>query len=410
MNASEAVEQVARESYGRLVAWLARRSGDLALAEDAVGDALAVALERWPKEGLPKKPEAWLLVAARRKLIDQRRRARTRDEASDALAAAARRLQDEAAEAAEAPFRDQLPDRRLGLLFACAHPDLPENVRTPLMLQTVLGLSAEAIAGPFLAAPSTISQRLVRAKRRIRDLGLAFEVPPAEALAGRLPPVLDAIYAAYGTGWEADPNLGEDRGLAGEALWLAGLLVRLLPQSGEAKGLYALLCFCESRRSARRSPEVDYVHLEAQDTKRWDHDLILEGEKALWLAARLDDEGPYQAEASIHSVHAHRARGGTTDWVSIEKIYALLVELYPSLGARIGHAASLGRIGRSEDGLAVLEALPEASIARHQPYWAVRAWLLTRLGQVALAREAYARAAGLCTDPAVRAWLTRQSP
>lgn len=401
---------MARESYGRLVAWLARRSGDLALAEDAVGDALAVALERWPKEGLPRNPEAWLLVAARRKLIDQRRRARTRDAASETLADAARRLQDEAAEAAEAPFRDQLPDRRLGLLFACAHPALPETVRTPLMLQTVLGLSAEAIAGPFLVAPSAISQRLVRAKRRIRDLDLAFEVPPAEVLPERLPPVLDAIYAAYGTGWEADPNLGQDRGLAGEALWLAGLLVRLLPDSGEAKGLYALLCFCESRRGARRSPDGAYVPLEDQDTKRWDHDLIVEGEKALWLAARLGDPGPYQAEASIHSLHAHRARSGRTDWAAIRKIYALLVELYPSLGARIGHAASLGRIGRPEAGLDALEALPAAAVARHQPYWAVRAWLLSALGDRDGAREAYRRAIGLCADPSVRAWLATQIP
>lgn len=399
--AAEAVEQLARSAYGRLVAWLSVRSGDIALAEDAVADALAVALARWPEEGVPRKPEAWLLTVARRKLIDQRRRARTRVDAVDDL----RRLQDEAAEAVEAPFRTELPDRRLHLMFACAHPEVPENLRTPLMLQTVLGLSAEAIGNAFVLAPSTLGQRLVRGKRRIKELGLSFEVPDLNEFPERVGYVLDAVYAAYGQGWEADPDLGEARGLAGEALWLAGLLVQLMPDVAEAKGLYALLCFCESRRNARR---VDgrYVPLEEQDTLLWDADLVLEGEKALWLAARQKQHGPYQAEAAIHSIHAHRARSGRTDWVSIEATYRILSRLYPSLGSKVGHAASLGRIGRPQDGVEVLESLPAAKVARYQPYWAVRAWLLRQLGRDA--DGAYDRAIGLCADRSVQDWLRAQ--
>lgn len=402
--AAETVEHLARSAYGRLVAWLSARSGDIARAEDAVADALEAALSRWPEEGVPRNPEAWLLTVARRKLIDQRRRAHTRGAATDEL----RRLQDEAAEAVEAPFRRALPDRRLQLLFACAHPEVPERLRTPLMLQTVLGLSAEAIAGAFLVPPATLGQRLVRGKRRLKELGLPFEVPDPSVFAERLGDVLDAVYAAYGTGWESDPNLGSDRGLAGEALWLAGLLVQLLPDAAEAKGLYALLCFCESRRGARRDDAGAYVPLEAQDTSKWDADLILEGEKALWMAARLGQAGPYQTEAAIHSLHAHRARSGTTDWRSIAHLYGILVDLYPSVGARVGHAASLGRVGRAPEGLAVLSELPGASIGRHQPYWAVRAWLLAQEGATESARDAYERAIGLCTDRAVQAWLQEQ--
>lgn len=408
--AHRAVELAARDGYGRLVAWLASRCGDLALAEDAVGEALEAALRTWPESGVPQNPDAWLLTAARRKVVDRVRRRQTRDKGADALrAAAAQRLRIEASEAAESPFTRGLVDRRLELMFVCTHPEIPPRERTPLMLQMVLGLDAGRIASALLVRPTTLGQRLVRAKRRIKEAGLAFEVPPTAALPERLGHVLEAIYAAFGTGWEAWPDAAEQgTGLTWEAIWLARLLVGLLPEAAEAKGLLALMLLSEARRDARRDAEGAFVPLEEQDTARWDHDLILEGEKALWMAAQQRQGGPFQLEASIQSLHVHRHRSGRTDWASINHLYGVLVEHYPSVGAHVGRAASLGRVGRPEEGLAHLDALPRDTVERHQPAWAVRAFLLRSLGRTDEARAAYLQAMGLCEDDAARRWLGRQ--
>ena len=298
-DAHQQVALAARESYGRLLAWLTSRCGSIATAEDALGDALASALDQWPRQGLPQNPPAWLLSVARRRLIDRRRRDTTKKNAhADLEYAEALRLHREAVEATEVPFRRQLPERRLELMFMCAHPEIPEAMRTPLMLQAVLGLTAQEIASVLLVAPTTIGQRLVRVKRLIVERRIPFEVPSDRELPGRLRHVLDAIYAAYAKGWEDESEE------CGYRLWLAGLLVRAMPQSGEAKGLYALLCLCESRRGARRAPDGSYVPLHEQDTARWDAEMILEGKKALWLAIRHGDHGYYQAEASIQLVHS----------------------------------------------------------------------------------------------------------
>ncbi|MCO4773435.1 MAG: RNA polymerase subunit sigma-70 [Deltaproteobacteria bacterium] len=409
--AHRAVELAARDGYGRLVAWLAARCGDLTLAEDAVGDALEAALKAWPERGVPNNPEAWLLTAARRKVIDRVRRRQTRDRGADELrTASVQRLRIEATEAADTPYTSGLPDRRLELMFLCAHPDIAPRDRTPLMLQTVLGLDAARIGSALLVKPATLGQRLVRAKRRIKEKGLAFEVPPAAALPARLADVLEAIYAAFGTGWEAWPDADEPgTGLAWEAIWLARLLVGLMPEAAEAKGLLALMLLSEARRVARRSPDGLFVPLEEQDTGRWDADLILEGEKALWMAAQQKSGGPYQLEASIQSLHAHRAKSGRTDWNGVCQLYAVLAQLYPSLGGSIGYAASLARVGRPEEGLQVLDALPETALRRHQPAWAVRAFLLKELGRADDARHAYRQAMGLCEDEATRRWLAKQA-
>lgn len=403
LDIQERVALAARESYGSLLAWLTSRCGSIAMAEDALGDALAAALDQWPREGLPRNPQGWLLSVARRRLIDRRRRDTTLDHArADLEHAAQLRLHQEAAEASAVPFRSQLPERRLELMFMCAHPEIPEAMRTPLMLQAVLGLTAQEIASSLLVAPATIGQRLVRVKRLIVERRIPFEVPRGRELPGRLRHVLDAIYAAYARGWEDAPDE------CGYRLWLAGLLVRSMPESAEAKGLYALLCFCESRRDARRSADGSYVPLEEQDTSRWDSEMIREGKKALWLAVRHDDHGYYQAEASIQMVHADRARSGYTDWGLIHGEYRRLVARSPSLGARIGYAASFGRVGEPAGGLAVLDALDAATVRHHQPYWAVRAWLLARCGRVDEADHAYQQAIGLAGDPAVRSWLAKR--
>ncbi|MEM9693178.1 MAG: DUF6596 domain-containing protein [Myxococcota bacterium] len=404
--ANDAVELVARDSYGRLVAWLASRCRDLSLAEDAMSDALEAALVRWRDEGVPSSPEAWLLTVARRRIIDRKRRANTRTSNEEALRIhSVQRLQQEALEAQAVPFRERLPDRRLGLLLACTHPEIPPKIRTALMLQVVLGLEAERIAQVMLVKPATLSQRLVRAKRTISRLQLTFEVPAPDDLPRQLPPILEAVYAAYGTGWAASPDHGL-RGLTREALYLARLCVDLAPGSGESKGLLALLCFVESRRGAQLA-EGRFVPLEQQDPKRWDHELIMAGERALWLASRDEDRGPFQIEACIQSLHAHRARSGRTDWAGIESLYRILVELYPTIGARIGWAAALAQLNRGEEARAILDALPPDAVVRHQPYWAVRAFVLRALDPEA-AGESYERALGLTGDEARRQWLLEQ--
>ena len=404
-------ELVARESYGRLLAWLVSRSGDIAAAEDALGDALLTALSSWPVNGIPRNKEAWLLTVARRRLIDNHRRHLTRIDTAEELKYQAQlQLHKEAAEAAAVPFRTSLPDRRLDLLFMCAHPKIPEAMRTPLMLQTVLGLTAEQIAALMLLPPSTVSKRLVRLKKAIVG-EIPFEATDAEHYTERLSFVLDAVYAAYGSSWEGEATGLEGRqqqSLASEAFWLAGLLVRLIPDSAEALGLYALLCFCESRRGAQRTPSGAYVPLEDQDCRLWDLRLIKEGESALKKAATLQVPGTYQIESAIHSIHAHRTQTGQTDWNAICFAYEVLIRQFPSIGAAIGYAASLGRLGQTQKGLQILDELNHQPLQHHQPYWAVRAWLLARDGQTEPSKDAYNQAIDLCKNRAVREWLHKQ--
>ncbi|MEL6981176.1 MAG: DUF6596 domain-containing protein [Actinomycetota bacterium] len=411
---ADEVELAARESYGRLLAWLTSRSGSIATAEDALGDAMEAALRQWPASGVPDNPEAWLLTVARRRLIDEGRRGATREQVVERLGRdPLLRLTAEASEAAEGSLLQGLQDRRLELLFMCAHPEVPEAMRTPLMLQSVLGLTAIQIGAAMLVRPATIGQRLVRVKRRIDSAGIPFEVPDGDELPERVGHVLDAVYAAYTAGWDAAPEQGgAGEGLVGEAIWLAGLLVRLLPDVAEARGLYALLCLCESRRPAGRRADGSFVPLEDQDPESWDVELIRAGEGALRQAAELATPGRYQIEAAIHSQHADRLRTGHIDWPAIHRGYRLLIAAYPTLGGMVGYAASFGRIGEATLGLQVLDEL-EADIEpdrlqRHQPYWAVRAWLAAEAGCRDMADDAYGRAIGLAPDPQVRDWLTEQ--
>lgn len=401
------VELAARESYGRLLAWLTSRCGSISLAEDALAEALSAAVRRWPETGVPDNTEAWLLTVARRRLIDEQRRQGRHADVETKLATAEKiRLTIAATEASETPLGAGLPERRLELLFTCAHPEIPERMRTPLMLQTVLGLTAEQIGSAMLVAPATVGQRLVRVKRRIAEKGIPFRIPPDEELPERLGHVLDAVYAAYGVGYDdADDASGAAAGLAGEAIWLAGLLVQLLPEEAEPKGLYALLCLSEARRPARRDDKGRFVPLEEQDTSRWDPALIESGELALWRAARQNQSGRFQIEASIQSMHAHRARTGVIDWQAIGSAYHLLMHTYPTLGAAIGYAAALGRVGDVVAGLAVLDDLDPDRVARYQPYWAVRGWLHAEAGDRVPAVDAYDQAIGLTADDAVREWL-----
>lgn len=397
MDAREAAEAAARASYGRLLAYLCARSRDIAAAEDALGDALRAALETWPRDGVPEKPEGWLITTARRKLIDHARRKRARSAVAETL----QLMTDEIA-----PNTALFPDERLKLLFVCAHPAIDPMARTPLMLQAVLGLDAARIASAFLVAPATMGQRLVRAKTKIRDANIAFEVPERSELSGRLEAVLEAIYAAYGAAWDhiagVDPYYRE---LVEEALWLARLVVQSLPDEPEAKGLLALLLFCESRRDARRSEDNSFVPLSEQDPVRWSRPMMIEAEQMLAAAVVLKRIGRFQLEAAIQSAHAERARSGMVDWSAILRLYDGLIAVAPSVGALLGRAAAVAAIGAPWDALALMEEIPATSINAHQPYWALRGHLFERMGKSREAKAAYGRAIGLTEDPAVRHFL-----
>ncbi|HXE79281.1 MAG TPA: DUF6596 domain-containing protein [Vicinamibacterales bacterium] len=398
-DAQRAVESVARDSYGRLVAYLASRWRDVAAVEDALADAFLAALRSWPRDGLPEKPEAWLLAAARNRLIDRARHQRMRDAALQSIG--------EAFEEAERPSEEFVfPDERLKLLFVCAHPAIDPGIHTPLMLQTVLGLDAVTIAGPFLTVPATMGQRLSRAKRKIRDAGIAFEVPSGDQLAPRLGAVLQAIYAAYGSGWDditgADPRR---RGLTDEALWLARVLADLMSDEPEAKGLLALILYCESRRAARRASDGSYVPIDEQDTSLWSRPLIEEAERALAAASRAGRAGRFQLEAALQSAHVERLHGRGVDWRAIAVLYEGLVRLAPAVGALVGRAAAVGEAFGPEAALALLDDIPAEAVRTYQPYWAVRAHALRRLRRSQESCEAYDRAIGLTEDDAIRRFL-----
>jgi RNA polymerase sigma-70 factor (ECF subfamily) len=397
-------EAVARRSYGKLISFLAARTRDVAGAEDALSDAFAAALAGWPASGIPANPEAWLLTVARRKMIDAARRRRSAEDGSIQLELIADEV--EAAAASEEP----IPDDRLRLMFACSHPSIDPGVRAPLMLQAILGFDAVTIASAFLVAPSTMGQRLVRAKTKIRQAGIPFRVPEREELSARLDAVLEAIYAIFAEGW-SDPAGTEARrrNLAEEGIWLGKLVVSLLPDEPEALGLLALMLHAEARRRARRDAHGNYVPLGDQDPALWDARLIDEAEALLLRASAINAIGRYQLEAAAQSAHAARRLTGRTDWAAIVEIYEALSVLTASPVVAINRAVAHAELRGPAEGLAALDVLSnDARLAEYQPYWAARAGLLARTGDIDAAEQAYNRAIGLESDPAVRRFLQQR--
>ncbi|MBN9315646.1 MAG: RNA polymerase subunit sigma-70 [Devosia sp.] len=400
--AARAAERVARESYGRLVAFLAARTRDVAGAEDALGEAFAAALRLWPRDGVPDNPDAWLLTVARRRQTDSLRRRQTRHAGEDHL----QLIADEIEAAAE--DGDALPDRRLSLMFACAHPAIERGMRAPLILQTILGLTAIDIAAAFLIPPATMGQRLVRAKARIREAGIPFAVPDKEELPGRLEAVLDAIYAAYTKGWN---ELGEAATpeLADEAIWLARLVASLLPEEPEAKGMLSLMLYTTSRNPARRGPGGAFVPLDQQDTALWERELIVLAESLLREASAAGPSGRYQLEAAIQSAHVARRLGGANTWPAIVALYDHLLRLTNSPVIVLNRAVAIAELEGPEVALAAIAPLAEdRRMADYQPYWAARGHLMARAGRKDEAHEAFSVAIGLTTDPAVRHYLQGQ--
>ena len=394
--AGEAAERAARLSYGRLVAILAARTRDVALAEEALAAAFARALEVWPRQGVPDNPEGWLVTAARNGLANVYRHDRVQ---AAAVADVIRVTQERAAP------EPGLGDARLALMFVCAHPAIDAGARAPLMLQTVLGLDAARIAAAFLVPAATMGQRLVRAKARIRETGLRFAVPEAEDIQERLADVLEAIYAAFGTGWEAGP--AADVGLPEEAIHLARVLLVLMPEEPEVKGLLALMLHAHARRRARRDGAGRFVALSEQDPTLWDRDLIVEAEGLLVAAARAGRFGRFQCEAAIQSVHAQRGITGRLNIAALDTLYGMLARFHPTVGGAVAHAAIRREAGDVAGALALLDELPLAAREGYQAALVVRAHCLRDMRDGAGAGSAARRAMEVTPDAAVRAHLSR---
>ncbi len=361
--AALAAERAARLSYGRLLAILAAGTRDLALAEEALAEAFARALELWPGQGVPANPEGWLLTVARNGVSNLHRHDRTRTAATTELIMRTEERADQVLQA----------DERLSLMLVCAHPAIDPAARTPLMLQTVLGLDAARIAAAFLVPPLTMSQRLVRAKARIRELRLRFALPEAEDLPERLADVLEAIYGAFGTDWDG----AQGSGLPDEAIHLARVLLSLMPGEPEVKGLLALMLYIHARRAAREG--AAFVPLSDQAADLWDRDQVIEAEGLLTLASQAGRFGRFQCEAAIQSVHAQRAITGQLNLGALDTLHGLLTRFHPTVGGQVAHAAVQRMQGDTGRALAMLKALPDA-VQAYQPALVLRAYCLRDLG------------------------------
>ena len=401
----EKVDAVYRSEARRIFATLIRLLGDFELAEDALHDAFSAALEQWPKEGVPANPRTWLVSAGRFKAIDAMRR-RSRLEASQA--AIAEQFEAEARDAAT--FEDEsIEDDRLRLIFTCCHPALPPEARVALTLREVCGLTTEEIAHAFLTVPSTLAQRIVRAKAKIHDARIPYQVPPPPELPNRLDTVLQVIYLVFNEGYSASRGQSLTRSdLSGEAIRLGRLLVELLPES-EAMGLLALMLLQESRRVARTSLTGDLILLEEQDRSLWNRDQIAEGKALVKRALSSRRFGPYTLQAAIASVHADAPNAAATDWALITGLYDVLVRVEPSPVVELNRAVAVAMRDGPDAGLALIDAiLARGDLADYHLAHAARADLCRRLGRTTETRACYERALTLARQEPERRFLERR--
>ncbi|GAA0991254.1 RNA polymerase sigma factor [Acrocarpospora macrocephala] len=406
MSAQSSVESVFREERGRLLASLVRRFGDLDLAEEVASEAIEAALVQWPVEGVPARPGAWLLTTARRRAVDRLRR-------DQAYAARLAILQVEADRADPAPPADadgDLPDERLQMFFTCAHPALAAEDRGALTLRCLAGLATPEVARAFLVPTATMAQRIVRAKKKIREARIPFRVPGADELPERLPGVLQVIYSIFTEGYAASSGPRLQRlDLAEEAIRLARILRRLLPAEREIAGLLGLMLLIHARRDARTGPDGEIVLLDQQDRACWDRTMIEEGRALVIIALTGGPPGPYGVQAAIAALHDEAVDLATTDWPQVVALYDVLLALTPSPVVALNRAVAIAMRDGPEAGLALLDELAdEPQLRGHHPYPAARGDLLQRLGRLPEAAAAYREALELAGTEPERAHLRRR--